>query len=624
MMRFLTTLFLKFSQWQYAILAILVLAILLHMGTAINGGFYADDYFQRSYVTTPPALIEKGLLGGVKMESWLDYSRNQFLFFDAENANYKAMLDFGVLPWYMHDETKLHFYRPLSAVLHFIEYKNFPDSPRLMHLISLLWYVFGLWMIYIFYRAVDIKKSIAIFAMLLLILDNSVFHVVSWIAGRNMLLVIALGFAALYAYHRGVSSRFWYFSSVVLLLLSLLAGEGGIGICAYLGAYMFTLDSRTWNKRLLAILPMVAVTIAWRWHYQVNGYGAFSTEFYVDPGHSPLHFLQRALWQFPGNFFELVMGIDTLTGQVRPDVRQNFAYFGIAIFGLLLWLLKKPLQENKSLQFFALACIFSLVPGLAVVLSSRVMILPNIGFAIVLASIFYYSAKGFYSGAQKITASVFIIYGVLMHLVIGFLLAVFITVSTMGLLDDDAMKRGGVQLGVDDYADKSLIIMNAEKPFWVPFIAFELEHENKKLPAHLRVISSSFHSLTVKRIDEKTLTISGEPALQLDADAVSDMSDQPAGHYGYLSQRLMGLFRKSDAPWYTGMQRDFDDVRISILSLRDIKGIGKKPETLELYLKNPLTEYSFVYWHKETKNYQTFLLPEIGQEIFIIGVFDEN
>ncbi len=611
----------QFSRWDYALPCLLLLAILLHCGTSINGGFYADDYFQRSYVVGSPALEEKGLLTGIHLGSLQDFSKNQFLFFDAKNANYESMLTFGVLPWYINEETKLHFYRPLSALFHYFEYRFFPDNPSLMHTISLLFYLLGLMFIYALYRVLDIPKSVALMAMLLLILDNSIFHVLSWIAGRNMLLVIAFGFAAIYAYHRGVNQKTWYLASLALLLCSLLAGEGGVGICAYLGSYMLVLDTRPWLRRFMALLPFIAITVLWRLYYQSQGYGAFATEFYIDPGHSPMQFLQRASWQLSGNFFELFAGIDTLTGQVREDIRHRFSYAGIVIAALLLLLLRKPLAENRNLQFFALASFLSLIPGLAVILSSRVMILPNIGLAIILAVLFQQLLNGAYHGFQKIIAWILVSYSIFMHIFIGFLLATYITISTAGLLDDNDMARGNVQLGIDDFANKYLIVLNAKKPFWLPFLAFELDFNDQELPASLRVMSSSFYDMKVERISEKTLTLTGLPALQLDAESLMDMSDMPAGHYAYLSQRLMGLFRKNDMPWSLGLQRDYNDISINLTELISSNGANDKPKKVMITLKKPLEEYRFVYWDKDSDSYQPFQLPEVNETVYIDGIF---
>ena len=619
-MKYLSERFNQFSQWPYALLSLLVMAALLHSGTALNGSFYADDYLQRGYVAAPSALVEKGFVDGMHVGSLSDFMQNQFLFFDPEFDNYDKLLDFGVLPWWMHDDTKLHFFRPLSAAFHYFEYKLFPDSPRLMHLISLLWYIVGLFIVYKLYLKLGVKESTGLFALLLLILDNSIFHVLPWIAARNMLLIIVFGFSAIYAYHLAVKNPRWHIAGVILLALSLLSGEGGVGICMYLGAYFFTLDTRTWPQRIIAIMPYVAVTIIWRIYYQAMGYGAFGADLYIDPGHDTAGFLSRALWQLPGNLFELAAGIDTLSGQVRSDVRRNFAFAGIIIFVVMMYLLRKPLKADKTLQFFALAMLFSLIPGLAVALSSRVMILPFAGFAVLLATLLHDFSKGMYQGAEKILTSIFIGMGLFMHLVIGALVASFMTYGMLDFSGEATMSRGGVDLGVDDFADKTVVIINAQKPFWAFFIAHELDYANQALPAHIRILASSFHDINLTRESSTRLLLAGTPGIQLDSEAVIDMSNQMIGHSAYLSQHLMGLTRHKDMPWGLGIQRDFDDMTISISKLYKHNG-REVPQTLTIDLKQPLEEYRFVYWDVDAGKYQKFILPSMGESSEIKGIF---
>ena len=566
-MNFLAQQFYRFSQWRFALLSLLLLAAVLHSGSAINGGFYADDYIQRSYVIGSEALAEKGFFDGIDVGHFNDFINNQFLFFDPAFANYDDLLDFGVLPWWMHEDTKLHFFRPLSAAFHFIEYSLFPNTPKLMHFISLLWYVLGLWVIYQLYKALAVKQSIALLALLLLVLDNSIFHILPWIAARNMLLIIVSGFAAIYAYHRAQNNWRWHIAGVSFLSLSLLAGEGGIAVCMYLAAYFFTLDQRAWSQRMLAMLPYVLITIVWRLAYQAQGFGAFGADLYIDPGHDPASFLQRAVWQFPGNFFELSAGIDTLSGQVRSDIRHNFAFIGAAVFAVITYLLRAPLKQDKTLQFFYLASLFAIIPGLAVALSSRVMILPFVGFAVVLATLFYQLAKGVYQGWQKWLASLLLGYSFFMHIIVSLGLALFMTYSMLDINGEASMKRGGVDLGVEDIANKTVVIVNAQKPFWTAFIAHELDFAEQELPAHIRVLASSFQKIDVKRVSATQLSLTADPGFQLDSEPVIDITMQAAGHYAYLSQHLMGLTRHRDTPWVKGVQRDYADMTISTASL---------------------------------------------------------
>lgn len=600
-----------------ALLWLLLLAAVLHSGTSIQGGLYADDYIQRAFYHGSQRLAEKGLLDGSEPHSLRSVLLNQFNFFDPASANYPALKEFGLLPWWTGDNAMLHFFRPLASLTHYLDYRLWPDSSRMMHLVSLLWYLLGLLAVYRLYRGVGVEKSIALLALLLVMLDQSVFQVVTWIASRSMLMVIAIGFFTVYAYHRSINDKRWYIVALAGLLASLLSAEGAIGICAYLGAYLFTLDQRRWPRRILHILPFALLTLAWHGAYQQAGFGAYGVDFYLDPGREPLAFLQQASYRLPGNFFELASGVDFFSGQVRPDVRYGvFAVAGLVTLAALLWLLWPQLRRDRVQQFFLLAALFALVPGLTIALAPRVMILPFVGFAVLLAGIMAATARGLYHGARQRLGLLVSGYSVVMHLLIAAGLALFMTGSSIRATLDSNAPRGHVELGVDDFAGRHLVIVNSLRPFWLAFVGHQLDYNKQDLPQSLRVLSSAMYPLSLSRIDQQTLELSGEPAIQLDREPLTAMDDKPLLHFIYLTQQLLGLVRAGRDEWQVGQQYVFDDMTITVAALHD-----NKPQRLRLVLQQPLADYRWVYWDIDARQYQPLALPSPGESLALPGVF---
>ena len=607
----------NFSAKPAAVVILIVLAAILHSGTSINGGFYADDYVQRAFYQGSQRLEEKGLLDGIEQHSFSAFISNQFNFFNPATDNYQALKEFGLLPWWTGEEAMLHFFRPLAGVTHYIDYRFWPDNSHLMHFISLLWYLAGLVMVYYLYRQLQVGKSIALLALLLMILDQSVFQVVTWIASRSMLMVIVIGFFTVYAYHRSLADKRWYLVALLGLLASLLSAEGAIGICAYLGAYMFTLDQRPWGRRIVHILPFALLTIGWHQAYQAAGFGAYGVDFYLDPAREPATFFERALYRLPGNFFELASGVDFFSGQVRPDIRDGyFAVLGVLSFAGFLWLLWPQLKADRTLRFFLVGSCFALVPGLTIALAPRVMILPNIGFAVVLATVMVSSMKKLYHGGKGFFAGAVFYYAVLMHIVMAAGLAVYMTGNMVQSAIQEEAPRGHVELGVDDYAGKRLVIVNSLKPFWLAFVGHQLDYNDQALPQSLRVLSSSYYPLTLTRQSENTLVLEGHPALQLDSEPVTDLTGKPALHFIYLTQQLMGLVRAQRDAWQAGSDYAFPEMTISVEKLYQ-----GKPQTLRLVLHKPLSDYRWVYWDMQEKAYVPLALPAVGDSIELEGVF---
>ena len=196
----------SFARKPYAFWLLMLAALVLHSGTTITGGLYADDYVHKSYFLGSEALSEKGLLDGIGVGDFTELLSDQFNFFDPEEANYAPMMKFGMLPWWASQDALLHFFRPLATVTHYIDYQLWPENTHIMHGVSLLWYLLGVLAIYAVYRGVGVEKPVALLALLLVILDHSMFQVVTWIASRSMLMVIAFGFFTVYAYHRSITS----------------------------------------------------------------------------------------------------------------------------------------------------------------------------------------------------------------------------------------------------------------------------------------------------------------------------------------------------------------------------------------------------------------------------------
>lgn len=602
----------------YWVLAgILLLAAFLHSGTAIKGGLYADDYLHQALFQGNAALAEKGVLDGLNAGSFWGTLSQQFNFFDPKTENYQALKDLGILPWWTADDALLHFFRPMATATHWLDYKLWPNNSHMMHWVNLLWYVLGLLAVFYFYKSVKLPSATALFALLLVVLDNSMFQVVSWVAARSMLMLIVFGFFAVAAYSKGEHSRVWYGISLLSFIVALLCAEGSVVIACFLGAYAFTLDGRSIGKRALALLPFALAVVVWRLLYQNAGFGALGVEFYTDPARDLPAFLNLAVYRLPGNFFELFSSIDIMSGQVRPDIRQFwFAALGLGILALLVFTLWQPLKNNKQLKFFLLATLFALVPSVTIALTPRVLVLPFISFAVVLAILFAAICQKQFTGVKKGLAHSFNGFTVLVHIALGLALSIFMFYNSADLGNKKLLERGGVQLGVENYTNKNIVVLNSNRPFWLSFVAHELALQDKPLFAHIRVLNSAFFAMDVYRVGEQTLKLTSKPGFQLDPKPLMNLQQHEHGHYAYLTQELLGLVRAEDTPWQQGAVYNFPELIITVDKL-----CQEKPCQITVSLKEPLEHYGFSYWDFEREAYQSFELPKIGESKTLEGIF---
>lgn len=612
-MNTLSSLWFRFSNRHHSLYILLFLAALLYGSSSLLGNFYADDYIQRAYVVGSQSLQQLGLLAGIEQHSLSAFLTNQFNFFDPATENYQALKDFGMMPWWAEDNIKLHFFRPLASLSHYIDYQLWPNSPKIMHFFDLCWYLLGIFLLFKLYLRLHIARPVALLALLIFILNINTFHVITWIASRSMLMVLALGCFTLYSYHRSLDEKPWYFIALASLTLCLLSAEAGLSICAYLAAYFFTLDQRPWLSRIKHILPFAALAVLWLTAYQMLGFGAKGGDFYLDPAANISAFLQQAAYRLPASFFELASGSALFSGQVRPDIRTvNFALFGVAVLLFIGYLLWHELKNNQALQFCLLGSVFALLPGLSIVLSPRVMILPSMGFAVVLATLLLGSATGLRLWLLRFSKIVIVLF----HIILAAVIALIMNFQSINKAMTAEQPHGFVDLGINDYADKHLIALNSLQPFWFAFIAHQLDYTEQALPRTLRLLSTNFYTVKLTRLSEQRLLLEGQPLLQYDREHLLDLSQQPEGHHIYLTWELMGIFRSDQSPWQEAQQFDLPEMRIQVQTLHQ-----GKPQALLIELKKPLVHYRFIYQDAKNSEFQLLELPAIGESFSVEGVF---
>ncbi len=315
-------------KFKLPILTALV-AILLS-SPALGVGLQFDDYVHERFIQANPHLstVSMGL----------------FRFHAQNPARAYQLMEQGILPWWTFPDMHLAFWRPLSAMTHWLDYQLWPDQPALMHAHSLLWLGLLIAMVTLLYRQLfalayqntEPKQSLAaiihpphkrnqrksassalsafylswglkgygmtpaVMAAWLYALDDAHGFAVGWLANRNIILATFFGCATILSYHKwryaGWQGGKWL--TPLLLLLGLLSTEAAIATLGYLVAYALYLDQAPKLKRALALGPCLLVVMIWQLVYRWGGYGAFGTA-YSDPFHEPGLYLLTLLERGP-------------------------------------------------------------------------------------------------------------------------------------------------------------------------------------------------------------------------------------------------------------------------------------------------------------------------------------
>jgi len=195
---------------------------------SLGAGLIADDYLQR-------AVLQDSGVVPVEGGPW----SSLFTFVPGTPEGNQAMLDAGVTEWTVHPQMKISFWRPLTVATHVLDYALWPDGLVLQHAHSLLWYALAVLAVAALYRRTIPSLAAAGLAALLFAVQDYHATAACWLANRNALISVALGALALVLHVRwrrggGAAEAV---GAPLCLAASLLAGESGLALAAYLAAY---------------------------------------------------------------------------------------------------------------------------------------------------------------------------------------------------------------------------------------------------------------------------------------------------------------------------------------------------------------------------------------------------
>ena len=254
-------------------------------------GLILDDYFHK-------AMIQGGTLFGEIYKPTL----NIFRFLDGNPAQAISLMDKGLIPWWTLGNVKSSFWRPITALTHWLDYRLWPKFPIIMHFHSLLWLGAVVIIVTLFYRRFIIAAPwVAGLAALLYAIDDAHAVPIAWLANRNALIALFFGVAAL-LFHDQWRRKHGSFAGAPAFLcfgMALLSKESAIAFCAYLFAYAVFIEQSSWWKRASSLAPYGFVVVVWRIFYRAAGYGAWGSKFYTDPLQAPFHFLKKIFIQMP-------------------------------------------------------------------------------------------------------------------------------------------------------------------------------------------------------------------------------------------------------------------------------------------------------------------------------------
>lgn len=560
---------------------LVLLISLTFMLPSLNTGLAADDYVHQLMLDAKPRLS--------------GFVRAPLDIFRFTGERYSPLLrDDGVFTWWDDMHAKLAFFRPVSALTHWLDHAWFADLPWLMHLHSLLWGAVLMLGVLALYREILPSRFSCTLAFALYALDDARAWFVSWVAARNATVATAFSVWAIYLHvrHRKGTLAAGVWLAPLSLALGLCSGEGAIATYGYLFGYALFVEKDPLMVRMVRLWPYAFLLIGWRVLYRYLDYGVFGSSLYADPINDPLAYLMHVLERAPVLVATQVGGpwSDTWTSLfVFPALRVVFYSVFLCGSALVVWFAWPYVRREPVLRFCLVGSALSVLPACAVFPADRLLTWIAIGACPVLAAVIEPLLCG---------RAMAIPHPRLSHVApaLGFLLVFSNLVLAPLLIPSRA--RGNIAMrdilgradaGVprdESIRDKTVMFVNPPAVPLASYIPITRAALDEPRPRAQRLLATATTELTVTRTGERTLRLA------------------PRG--GFLQNPASKLlWSPSSRPFHAGEHIAFgdDDVKIEAITP------DARPLRVEITFAHPLEDPSYLWLSWQDVTYVPFFRP---------------
>jgi hypothetical protein len=562
---------------------------------ALAFGFQADDVWHQIFIRNPP-----------RWSLAVPSPLTLFEFYDGNPTRTRWLVDQGIANWWTDPTVRIAFLRPLTALTHFFDHAVAPGSPLFAHAHTLLWYGALCAAVAALYRRALGPTWVAGLAAVFYAVDYNHGVIASWIANRSALVSGALGVAALVAHARAgaqAEGRLrWIALSTLLLASSLLGGESGVGACAFFAAWALTMDRGPLARRLAALSPQIAVSLAWAAVYRAGHWGARGSGMYLDPLRDPLALAASMLEKVP-------FLVAAELGAPGPDAIllsprwQQLALlaFAVALTAAAGVALAPILRRDRAARFFALATALSLGPACATLVSVRQLTFAGIGLVGLVAQLcarvmdpevdpaFRLPERG---ARRRVTLAVALLaglaHGPLSPLVAqGAVRQLWVVERLLHKWSDPVDDKGLEQA--------RLVIVNAPAYPFIGYLPARRTIDGRAVPSSMLTFGLGTRAMEISRPDEKTLVVQQEG--------------------GFAATEMEQLTSSGAMRWKVGDRVSLTGVAIDVLTVtRDAR-----PLRAAFRFEVALEDASLRWMAWDGDGLVAFELPKVGGSVRVPG-----
>jgi len=458
---------------------------------------YNDDY---------PLL---GILSG-SMRDVYPSRLDIFNLFDGDPERMRRMVDLGLLPWWADPGVRHAFWRPVSALTHWVDYALWRDWPVPMHLHSLGWLGVLIGAAYATYRQFMGHTAAAGLAALLYALDRPHGFNAVEVSSRNTMLGALFGVLTVLLHDRWRRAG-WRLGTVAApgcFAVALLSVENAVAAGGYLVAHAVFLERGSWSGRFRALLPYGLVFGVWYLLYNGLGYGVTGHPDYINLVREPLRFASALVERAPVFLSAQWFGPPAESVVVLPQaalVRWVAAVISLAV---LLLLLAALLKRDPVARFWGLGQALAVVPLCAGSgLHDRYLLIVGLGAMGLLAQFLWGLASQAPWCPQRpvaLRAAMLMACGLVgIHAIVSPLQVLGSTISRA------AMKPLADTLPADPAIRRQVLVVVNVPPggaglaYWF----FARTVKNLPIPGQTRALTFGLPSIRIERIDASSLRV---------------------------------------------------------------------------------------------------------------------
>lgn len=509
----------------------------------------------------------------------------------------------GPFPWFTYPDIHLIFFRPLSSELMWLDRQLFGEQYWLYHLHSIAWYVALVALAGLLYRRY--LGGAAMLAMALFALDEAHAIPADWWSNRNALVAAVPALAGLLAHIRWREDG-WRWGLPLSLLgyaFGFTGGEVALGIMPYVGMYELLGRRDALVKRTAALAPAALLSIAYLGYYKWADYGVRGSGIYLDPISefgdfirlAPSRLLMLLANQFVTLPIEVPVGAPSLTG---PLVAAS-----MVVLALCAWLLRRAWreaspQEDRALLWMLAAAVLSTAPALATFPSGRLMTLPSLGTAPVIAMVLQWAWRHWDRKPLRWLSRGLLTLHVGVALLFWLALPLFLSVADAR--GNAALEASKLDEG-EDLAQVRQIAINPPDPYHAMYPAVLGRFLGKAEPEGWNMLSMAPYPHKLTRVDERTLDLEWVDGEML----------------GTLFEKLV---RSPKYPYQVGDKVVRGAFTAQILSM------GKEgPNKVRFVFRAPLEDKGLAFYVWEKGRFVRYTPPAIGESELLEqtrGLFD--